>query len=259
MADAYISSPLLEQNRFLLRIDDEGVAQAVAQLRPTLSFVASTNRDLVADTTTGTGQPRGGMGALCRQQPQAGDRGSARDGAGRAAGPRVGRTAGAAGRGHRLSERVARPAGGQRARGQRPRRDAAAARRARPLRGRRGHPHRRRPGRGAAGAGALRPGRRAWSAPDQPGAFRARRRAPPRVPVRSRRAPGLPRSEAEADGLARQNAPSILRLQHEVRSDDLALEGARASYRPTITLDGSATNTFQAPNPAARGRARRSA
>jgi outer membrane protein len=54
MADAYISSPLLEQNRFLLRIDDEGVAQAVAQLRPTLSFVASTNRDLVADTTTGT-------------------------------------------------------------------------------------------------------------------------------------------------------------------------------------------------------------
>lgn len=54
MADAYRHSHLLEQNRYLLRIQDEGVAQAVAQLRPTLSFVASASRDLVDHTTTAT-------------------------------------------------------------------------------------------------------------------------------------------------------------------------------------------------------------
>ena len=66
--------------------------------------------------------------------------------------------------------------------------------------------------------------------------------------------PGLPRSEAEADGLARQNAPSILRLQHEVTAAELAVQGARASYRPTITLDGRARpNTFEAPFPGGEG------
>jgi outer membrane protein len=65
--------------------------------------------------------------------------------------------------------------------------------------------------------------------------------------------PGLPRSEEEADGLARQNAPSILRLQHEVSAAELAVQGARASYRPTITLDGRATNTFESPFPGGEG------
>ena len=54
MADAYRNSALLEQNRYLLRIRDEGVNQAVAGLLPTLGFVAATSRDLVADTTTTT-------------------------------------------------------------------------------------------------------------------------------------------------------------------------------------------------------------
>src|SRR6056297_2857555 len=31
MSDAYVNSALLEQNRFLLRLDDEGVAQAVSR------------------------------------------------------------------------------------------------------------------------------------------------------------------------------------------------------------------------------------
>ncbi|OAN82405.1 hypothetical protein A8B78_08095 [Jannaschia sp. EhC01] len=52
MVDAYRHSNLLEQNRYLLRIQDEGVAQAVAQLRPVISFVASMNRDLVNNTST---------------------------------------------------------------------------------------------------------------------------------------------------------------------------------------------------------------
>lgn len=54
MADAYRNSALLEQNRYLLRLRDEGVNQAVAALLPTLGFVANTSRDLVADTTTTT-------------------------------------------------------------------------------------------------------------------------------------------------------------------------------------------------------------
>jgi len=41
MATAYRNSDLLEQNRYLLRLQDEGVAQQVAGLRPVINFVAS--------------------------------------------------------------------------------------------------------------------------------------------------------------------------------------------------------------------------
>ena len=54
MADAYRNSQLLEQSRYLLRIDDEAVNQAFAALLPTVSFVAATSRDLVNDTSTTT-------------------------------------------------------------------------------------------------------------------------------------------------------------------------------------------------------------
>jgi outer membrane protein len=54
MADAYRNSQLLEQNRYLLRVEDEGVNQAFAALLPTLSFVATTQRDLVNDSITST-------------------------------------------------------------------------------------------------------------------------------------------------------------------------------------------------------------
>ncbi|HID66702.1 MAG TPA: transporter, partial [Roseibacterium sp.] len=47
MVDAYRHSNLLEQNRYLLRIQDEGVAQAIARLRPVISFVASMSRDVI--------------------------------------------------------------------------------------------------------------------------------------------------------------------------------------------------------------------
>ncbi|MEO1420865.1 MAG: TolC family protein, partial [Pseudomonadota bacterium] len=53
--------------------------------------------------------------------------------------------------------------------------------------------------------------------------------------------------------LARQNTPTIRQLQHEVRVADLAVEGARASYRPTLSLEGQYTETFQAPNLNAEG------
>lgn len=52
MVDAYSNSNLLEQNRYLLRIQDEGVAQAVAQLRPVFSFVASLNRIYSSPSTS---------------------------------------------------------------------------------------------------------------------------------------------------------------------------------------------------------------
>ncbi len=50
MADAYRNSEILEQNRYLLRLQDEGVAQQIAGLRPVLSFVAQSNWNTQADT-----------------------------------------------------------------------------------------------------------------------------------------------------------------------------------------------------------------
>ncbi|MGI3186804.1 TolC family outer membrane protein [Nioella aestuarii] len=52
LADAYRNSDLLEQNRYLLRLQDESVAQQVAGLRPVLSFVASSQWDVPADIQT---------------------------------------------------------------------------------------------------------------------------------------------------------------------------------------------------------------
>lgn len=52
LADAYRNSDLLEQNRYLLRLRDESVAQQVAGLRPVISFVASSRWDVPADRQT---------------------------------------------------------------------------------------------------------------------------------------------------------------------------------------------------------------
>ncbi|MDT0683296.1 TolC family outer membrane protein [Roseicyclus sp. F158] len=49
LRDAYRNSNLLEQNRAVLRAADEDVAQAMASLRPTLDFVASSNRTFPQD------------------------------------------------------------------------------------------------------------------------------------------------------------------------------------------------------------------
>ena len=43
MAAAYRNSDILEQNRFLLRLQDEGVAQQIAGLRPIVTFTGSTS------------------------------------------------------------------------------------------------------------------------------------------------------------------------------------------------------------------------
>lgn len=52
LADSYRNSDLLEQNRYLLRLQDEGVAQQVAGLRPVISFVAQSVYSLPSETQT---------------------------------------------------------------------------------------------------------------------------------------------------------------------------------------------------------------
>ena len=85
--------------------------------------------------------------------------------------------------------------------------------------------------------GAFGTGRRARSARNQPGAFRAGGLGRhPGALAGLGQIPGLPRSEAEADGLARQNAPSILRLQHEVT----AAEACRARGARVLSSDDHA-------------------
>jgi len=49
LISAYKNSGLLEQNRALLRAADEDVAQAVAELRPVLNYVVSSNYSSLAD------------------------------------------------------------------------------------------------------------------------------------------------------------------------------------------------------------------
>ncbi len=55
LADAYRNSNLLEQNRALLRATDEDVAQAVAAMRPVVSFIAGADYSEPAQTNNLTG------------------------------------------------------------------------------------------------------------------------------------------------------------------------------------------------------------
>jgi outer membrane protein len=253
MADAYVSSPVLEEQRYLLRIEDEDVAQAVARLRPTLDFVANANRDLVADTTTATarlvaewviyaGNSRrlgieaaretvlaARQGLVSVEQQVLLDAVTAYLNVWRDLQVVNVREANV-----RVVTQQLRAARDRFEVGEDTRTDVAQAE-ARLAQARSAL---------AAAQGQLQISRElfALAIGRHPGALSG----PGALP-------GLPRSEAEADGLARQNAPSILRLQHEVRATDLAVQIARAAYRPTISLDGSVSNTFEAPNPAAEG------
>lgn len=253
MADAYVSSPLLDQNRFLLRAQDEGVALAVAQLRPTLEFTASTTRDLVNDTTTTTAalvaqwvlyQGNGRRAAIeaARETVLAARQGLVvveqqvlldavtaylnvwRDL--QVVNVRQGNV--------RVVTQQLRAARDRFEVGEDTRTDVAQAE-ARLAEAR---------SQLAFAMGQLEISRElfALAVGRHPGSLSGL------GPL-----PGLPRSEAEADALARQNAPSILRLQHEVAATDLAVAEARAAYRPTIALEGRLSNTFESPNPAQEG------
>jgi outer membrane protein len=253
MADAYANSPVLEQQRFLLRIEDEGVAQAVARLRPTLNFVAAADRDLVNDTTTATASLvaewvlfTGGsrrialeaaeetvlaarQGLVSVEQQVLLDAVTAYLGVWRDLQVVNVREANV-----RVVTQQLRAARDRFEVGEDTRTDVAQAE-ARLAEARSAL---------AASQGQLEISRElfALAVGRYPGSISGLGAVP-----------GLPRSEAEAEALARQNTPSIRRLQHEVRAADLAVEGARAAYRPTISLDGRVSNTFEAPNRFAEG------
>ena len=56
--------------------------------------------------------------------------------------------------------------------------------------------------------------------------------------------PDLPDTESDADSLARQQHPTILGLQHEVRADEFALAAARTDYGPSLSLRAEAGETW---------------
>ncbi|QBY02573.1 transporter [Rhodophyticola sp. CCM32] len=60
--------------------------------------------------------------------------------------------------------------------------------------------------------------------------------------------PDLPDTETDADHLARQQHPQIISLQHEVRSDELSLAAARSDYGPSISLRAEAGESFGGTN-----------
>jgi outer membrane protein len=253
MADAYRNSQVLEQNRYLLRIRDEGVNQAIARLYPTLNFIAAASRDLVNDTTTATARLVGELVLY-----QGGGRISARRGAEqtveatrqqlvalesqvlldtvtaylevweaqqvvsvREANVRV------------LTQQL-RAARDRFEVGEDTRTDVAQAESQ--LATARSNL--------AAAQGTLEIARELFNL--AVGRYPAGLAGPGGLPH-------LPGGEDEAGRLARQQHPSIRALQFEVAAAEFAVEEARASYRPSVTLDLSASETFDAPAAAARG------
>jgi outer membrane protein len=254
MADAYRNSQLLEQNRFLLRVRDEGVNQAVAQLLPTLNFIASTRRDLVADTTTSTARL---VGELSLYQ------GGRRIAATQAARATVEATrqqlvaleaqvlfdavtaylevweaqqvVSVRQSNVRVLTQQLRAARDRFEVGEDTRTDVAQAEatlaQARSAL--------------AAAEGSLEIARELFNL--AVGRYPNGLSGPAGLPH-------LPRSEDEAGRLARQEHPAIRALQSEVQAAEFAVEEARGASRPSLSLELSASETFQAPLPGQEGR-----
>jgi outer membrane protein len=254
MVDAYRHSNLLEQNRYLLRVQDEGVAQAVAQLRPVISFVATMSRDVVNNTTNAS--------ASLVLEYLVYD-GGARQFAVQAAEETVLATreqlvsleqqvlldattaylnvwrdmqvVGVRERNVRVITQQLRAAQDRFEVGEDTRTDVAQAE-AQLAQAR---------SQLAAAQGALDISRELFNLAvgrypnglSGPGAL-----------------PNVPGTEAAAQALARQEHPAIRALQHEVSAAELGIEQARAGVRPQITLEGRATEIFEnTANPFAEG------
>lgn len=251
MADAYANSPVFEQQLYLLRVEDEGVAQAVAQLRPTLSFVVEANRQMTSTSASTTATARlvaewvlyeGGSRQLAVE--------AAREVvlAARAGLESVEQQV--------LLDAVTaylnvwrdiqvvnvresnvgvvtqqlRAARDRFEVGEDTRTDVAQAE-ARLAEARSAL---------AAARGQLEISRELFNL--------AVGRHPQDLAGLSA-LPGLPRSEEEADSLARQNAPTVRQFQHEVAAAELRVQRARAAYGPTITLGGRLQDTFESTDP----------
>ena len=248
MADAYRNSQLLEQNRYLLRVQDEGVNQAFAALLPTVSFVASTSRDLVNNTSTTTFRLLGELTVY-----QGGSRIAARRSAEEAVNAarqqlvsleqqvlldavtaylevwEAGQIVGVRERNVRVLTEQLRAARDRFEVGEDTRTDVAQAE-AQLATARSAL---------AAAQGTLEIARELFNI------------AVGRYPSGLADPGGLPRlpaSEQEAQRLARQVHPAVLARQFEVTAAEFGVEEARGATRPNISVDLSVGNTTQAPN-----------
>jgi len=253
MADAYRNSALLDQNRYLLRVRDEGVNQAIAGVLPTLSFVAATSRDLVSDTTTTTarlvgemtlyagGQRRNALRAAeetvnaARQQLIAleaqvlGDAVTAYLEVWQAQQVVTVRDASV-----RVLTQQLRAARDRFEVGEDTRTDVAQAEAQ--LATARSNL--------AAAQGALAIAREMFNL--AVGRYPAGLSAPGALP-------NLPASEQEAARLAQQEHPAIRALQHEVAAAEFAVAQARGAAGPTLSLDLSRSEVFEAAPPGRPG------
>ena len=248
MADAYRNSSLLDQNRYLLRVRDEGVNQAMAALLPTLSFAAASSRDLVAGTTTTTARlvaevtlyaGRSRANAVraaeetvnaARQQLVAleaqvlGDAVTAYLEVWEAQQVVSVREANV-----RVLTQQLRAARDRFEVGEDTRTDVAQAEAQ--LATARSNL--------AAAQGTLEISRELFNL--AVGRYPAAVSAPAGLP-------GLPASQAQAAELARQDHPAIRALQHEVAAAEFAVAQARGSMRPNLSLELSRSEVFEAPD-----------
>lgn len=247
MVDAYRHSNLLEQNRYLLRLQDEGVAQAVAQLRPVISFVASMSRDVINNTSNASaslvaeylvydgGARRFAVEAAeetvlaTREQLVALEQQVLLDAV--TAYMNVWRdiqVVGVRERNVRVIIQQLRAAQDRFEVGEDTRTDVAQAEAQ--LATARSQ---------LAGAqGALDISRELFNL--AVGRYPNGLSSPGSLP-------NTPRTEAAAQALARQQHPAIRALQHEVTAAELGIEQARAGIRPRLSLEGRATETFESP------------
>ncbi|MBF9044062.1 TolC family outer membrane protein [Rhodobacterales bacterium HKCCE4037] len=247
MADAYRHSNLLDQNRYLLRIEDEGVAQAVAQLRPVFSFVAGLDRDIVNNTSSASlslvmeylvydgGARRFAVDAAeetvlaARDQLIALEQQVLFDAV--TAYMNVWRDmqiVGVRERNVRVITQQLRAAQDRFEVGEDTRTDVAQAE-AQLATAR---------SQLAAAQGALEISRELFNL--AVGRYPNGLTGPGSLP-------NVPRTEAAAQALARQEHPSIRALQHEVTAAELGIEQARAGVRPQLSFDGRLSESFTDP------------
>ena len=244
MVDAYRHSNLLEQNRYLLRVQDEGVAQAVAQLRPIISFVATMDRDIVNNTSSASaslvgeyllyngGERRFAIEAAeetvlaTRQQLVSLEQQVLLDAV--TAYMNVWRDmqiVGVRERNVRVITQQLRAARDRFEVGEDTRTDVAQAE-----------------AQLATARSQLAASQGARDISEE--LFNLAIGRYPNGLSGPGAIPNVPRTEAAAQALARQQHPAIRALQHEVTAAELGIEQARAGVRPNITLDGSISESY---------------
>ena len=245
LSDAYVNSDLLEQNRYLLRIQDEGVAQQVAALRPVVNFIASRRWDRPSDVQTSTigltadlliydnGGSRLAVAAaresvLAARQQLIGLEASVLLDAVSAYMDvwRDAQVVGVRESNVRVVTQQLRAARDRFEVGEDTRTDVALAESQ--LATARSNL--------AAARGQLAISREL---------FEISVGRPPEALSGPGDTPALPASEADAEALARQHHPSIIALQHQVSANQHNLDAARSDYGPTINLQAQSNDTLR--------------